>query len=41
LIRRTAIILCWLALGAALATGFIAYRQPSLLLDSASLRYCG
>jgi hypothetical protein len=28
-------------LGAALATVFIAYYQPGILLDATNLRYCG
>ena len=28
-------------LGAALAVGFLAYRQPDLLLETINVRYCG
>jgi hypothetical protein len=30
-----------LLLGAALATAFIAYHRPGLLIDTANVSYCG
>ena len=39
--KRWLPVLGWVSLGAALALGFVAYRQPELLLEALNLRYCG
>lgn len=39
--KRVAVALGLILLGAALALGFVAYRQPELLLQVTNLRYCG
>lgn len=39
--RRVLIAGGLVLLGAVLAIGFIAYRQPDLLLETINVRYCG
>lgn len=39
--KRALAALGLVALGAALALAFVAYRQPDLLLETINIRYCG